>query len=165
MVLWEMAFGLFIAREEKGPPRKSQKHSLKNMNNDCSFSAIYKLISERTKEKSKSQIFKSKLAFQNVSFKLFLKSTKKKPVRIVDVVGQGTILQQMENTSSLFSFEIGRCSLAQLKTMETRSCPGKTDQEMVFMEKLHPKSQTMETRPQDSATLQVEDQKAAGALD
>lgn len=54
----------------------------------------------------------------------------------------------MENTSSLFSFEIGRCSLAQLKTMETRS---KTDPEMVFMEKLHPKSQTsnMETRAQD----------------
>lgn len=73
----------------------------------------------------------------------------------------------MENTSSLFSFEIGRCSLAQLKTMETRSCPGKTDPEMVFMEKLHPKSQTsnMETRAQDSATLQVEDQEAAGAPD
>lgn len=71
MVLWEMAFGLFIAREEKGPPRKSQEHSLENRNNDCSFSAIFKLISERTKEKPKSQIFKSR-------FKVFLKSTKEK---------------------------------------------------------------------------------------
>lgn len=30
MVLWETAFGLFIARHEKGPPKKSQKHLLKH---------------------------------------------------------------------------------------------------------------------------------------
>lgn len=71
----------------------------------------------------------------------FLKSTKKKrPVRIVNAVGKETT--QMENTSSLVSFETGRCWFAQLRTMETSSCPGKTDQQLVFMEKLHPKSQT-----------------------
>lgn len=32
MVLWETAFGLFIARHEKGPPKKSQKQLSRNKN-------------------------------------------------------------------------------------------------------------------------------------
>lgn len=57
MVLWETTFGLFITRQERGLSRKSQKHLLKNMNNACLyFLSIYKLISEWTKEKSKSQV-------------------------------------------------------------------------------------------------------------
>lgn len=56
MVLWETAFGLFIARQEKGLPRKSQKDLLKNRINDCLY-----------------------LPFQNVPFKLLLwRSTQKK---------------------------------------------------------------------------------------
>lgn len=102
MVLWETTFGLFIARQEKGLPRKSQKHSLKNMNNDCLFFlSIYKLISEWTKEYYwNHKYLKADLDFKTCHSSFFEKAQKKNTnknkqnQRIVDaVVGQGNLVQ------------------------------------------------------------------------
>ena len=77
-------------------------------------------------------------------------------LRIADtVVGQGKLMQQVKNTSSLFPFEIGRCAaVSSAQKWQKPVGPRYTHllSGDIFMEELQPKSQIsdMETRPSDS---------------
>lgn len=84
----------------------------------------------------------------------------KKTLRIVDaVVSQGNLMQLMKNTSSLFTFEIGRFqAVASAQNWQKPVVPryrhllsGEVWPEVVFMEELQPKSSTP-TRKQGQVT-------------
>ena len=83
-------------------------------------------------------------------------------MRIVDaVVGQGNLVQQMKDTSSLLPFKIGRCPAVPsaqnwqkpVGPRYTHLLSGEVWPEVVFMEELQPKSHTSDvgTRPSDSS--------------
>ena len=118
-------------------------------------------VSDQKSSKSHQYLVLLPFAFKPASILIGTLATSQGTLRIVDaVVGQGNLVQQMKNTSSLFPFEIGRCpAVPSAQNWQKPVGPRYTHllsrevwPEVVFMEELQPKSHTsdIETRPSDS---------------